>query len=362
MLEDEIDWVEAARRLPVAFAQVREDPLIDVELVNLLNRPARVLMIASGGETAAMLASIPCESLHLVDVNPAQLALCRLKLGLLATAESAERLRLLGHDPMDSAVRAQDLRDRLTEFDLPIDALGPPELTADLGPDNCGRYEWLFARLRDCLSDVADELSELLSLSGCAEQGRRSAVGTTLGDRLKMAFAEVMEQSRLVALFGPDATANRVQPFADHFLQQTRSALSSFPAGANPFLHQMLLGRFIGPRWDWFGLSRQPIEPRVQFTHSTIGAVLAELPDRSHDFIHLSNILDWISPTEAEVILRNAYRCLRTGGVVVIRQLNSRLAVRDFSCGLRWMAELSDELLRKDRSFFYRALHVGVRL
>lgn len=74
------DWVDATAKLPVAFAQVREDSAIDVELIRSLGREARVVMIASGGETAAMLSTLPIAELRLVDVNWSQLNLTRLKL------------------------------------------------------------------------------------------------------------------------------------------------------------------------------------------------------------------------------------------------------------------------------------------
>jgi predicted SAM-dependent methyltransferase len=40
------------------------------------------------------------------------------------------------------------------------------------------------------------------------------------------------------------------------------------------------------------------------------------------DFVHLSNILDWLTPEEAIETLSAAYRSLRRGGLVLIRQLN----------------------------------------
>src|SRR5205823_3522517 len=85
--------VTEAAALPVAFALVREDSLLDLEVLGRAGPGARVILIASGGCTAAALAASPnIGLLHLVDPNPAQLALCRLKLHLLRTAEPAARL------------------------------------------------------------------------------------------------------------------------------------------------------------------------------------------------------------------------------------------------------------------------------
>src|ERR1700722_7904645 len=94
-------WILEIARRPIAFAQVREDAILDQMVVEQLDRGAEVLLVASGGCTAAGLAVVPqVARLHLVDSNPAQIALARLKLRLLATAGTAERLAILGHAPL----------------------------------------------------------------------------------------------------------------------------------------------------------------------------------------------------------------------------------------------------------------------
>ncbi|MCP4885695.1 MAG: DUF3419 family protein, partial [Planctomycetaceae bacterium] len=100
----------------------------------------------------------------------------------------------------------------------------------------------------------------------------------------------------------------------------------------------------------------------LQFSNGLMSDVIPTLPDASYDFIHLSNILDWVSPTEAEMLLKHVYRCLAPGGFVVIRQLNSTLDITAVPSGLSWQRDLAQELHGEDRSFFYRELHIGNRL
>ncbi len=357
----ETDWVEAAAKLPIAFAQVREDPAIDVELLRGLDREARVVMIASGGETAAMLATLPIAELQLVDVNQSQLNLTRLKLQLLTSAERGERLRLLGHLPMDADKRSGELARRLAELQLPADALGMPALVARHGPDHCGRYEWLFARMRECLLDQSDSVRQLMMLSEVDAQAAMIAPDTALARHLKAAYDHVMDLPRLARIFGPDATANRRQSFADHFFARTCQTLRSAPAAGNPFLHQIYLGEFPGPCWPWLEQPVAELTVRPRFVRAGMDRVLASLAEGSRDLVHLSNILDWIRPQEAGRILNSACRCLAPGGLVVIRQLNSRLDIRQIPCGFDWLEDRSAELHQSDRSFFYRALHIGVR-
>ncbi len=356
---DDDRWVEPTASLPLAFAQVREDATIDLGLLQRLNRPARVAMVASGGETAALLSTMPLQRLHLVDMNPAQLAITRLKLRLLADCDPAQRQRLLGHAPMPASERSAELLRHLQTLNLPPDALGPIDWVGRFGPDHCGRYEWLFARFRQLLADREGEIRQLMLLRQPHRQSQLVAGGTDLGDRIESAWEQTMELSRLVKIFGPDATANRIQPFAQHFIDQTRWVLGKMPAADNPFLHQIFLGEFIGPLWPWLTEPSPASLPETVCTLSRMNDLLAGEDDQSYDLIHLSNILDWISPSEALAVLRSAFRCLSPGGLVVIRQLNSQLDITAFPAGFRWDRELAHHLHESDRSFFYRSLNIG---
>jgi S-adenosylmethionine-diacylglycerol 3-amino-3-carboxypropyl transferase len=355
------EWVKSTATLPVAFAQVREDPQIDAALVRHVDRPPRILMIASGGETAAWLSTLQVKSLHLVDINRAQLDLTRFKLDLLTTAERDERLQLLGYQPISQSARSHEISLRLARLDLPPDALGPRQWIAQFGPDQCGRYEWLFARLRDLLRDQSEALIRLMHLRDPAEQSACVAPGSELGDDIQAAFNETMDLNCLIEIFGHGATANRRESFADHFMNQSRRALATFPAADNPFLQQIFLGRFLGAAWPWLEAPQQDRLPTTQYSCDRMGAVLAAAADESYDFIHLSNILDWIQPAEAASVLQYTFRCLSPGGIAVIRQLNSRLEVREIPCALKWLEQTAADLHRSDQSFFYRTLHVGMK-
>jgi S-adenosylmethionine-diacylglycerol 3-amino-3-carboxypropyl transferase len=352
--------VTEAAALPVAFAQVREDALLDLWVVEQARAPARVALVASGGCTAAALAASGLVArLHLVDRNPAQLALTRLKLRLLQTRDPGQRLALLGHAPLDPAERAAALAQELTALGLPPDALGPPMSVAALGPDHAGRYERVFAALRAELAPVAAELGALLSLRDPAEQTARAAPTTDLGRALDAAFDRVMDLPNLVRLFGEEATRNRREPFARHFASRTRHTLATLPAADNPYLGQVLAGRY-PPRTaaPWLTMTAPARPPEMT---PAVAGMDEELAAESggFDFVHLSNILDWLSPGAARQTLDRAATALRPGGWVLVRQLNSTLDVPALGSGIDWQPELAADLLARDRSYFYRALHLG---
>lgn len=356
-------WVAAAARWPIAFAQVREDAAIDRAITARLPPAARVLMVASGGCTAALLAAVPrIARIGLVDPNPAQLALTRLKLHLLTTEPPARRAALLGHEPLDPAERHAWLAANLQRLGLEETALGPLAAVAAVGPDHAGRYEALFVALREHLAGHAAALQALLELHDPAEQAARLASNAALNHALDAAFDEVFALPNLVALFGAAATQNAAQPFSRHFAARTRHTLATLPAATNPYLWQVMMGQFPPGIWNpWLTADPPAPMPAVAWTNSFMDDALVAAPDE-YDLVHLSNILDWLAPDQARHTLQLAWRALRPGGWVVIRQLNSRLDVPALAAAFAWDGPAADVFHADDRSYFYRALFLGQKL
>jgi S-adenosylmethionine-diacylglycerol 3-amino-3-carboxypropyl transferase len=356
----EAAWLSECAALPVAFAQVREDALVDAWIVERL-RDARVTMVASGGCTAALLAVSPrVRHLLVVDPNPAQIALTRLKLALLPCSVR-QRLSLLGHRAMGAQARLKGIEKVLAPSGVAPVELGPLQLVARQGPDHAGRYEQLFVTLRSELAGVRVKLRQLLGMEDPGAQAVHAARETTLGRALDKAFDTVLALPILVRLFGPDAVQNPVEPFSRHFAGRTRAVLAAMPARNNPYLWQMLAGRYppncLNP---WLALSPQLPHARVELVNAKMNEALSGVV-AANDLVHLSNILDWLTPQSARKTLDLARRSLRPGGYVVIRQLNSSLDVPALGAGFRWLENDAKRLHHCDSSFFYRQLHIGRR-
>lgn len=343
------DWAVAASTMPLAFAQVREDPRLDLRLAERLAPGATVLMIASGGETGACLSRLPLD-IHLADMNAAQIELARLKWNL-AKGPPQLAMELLGYAFIPPGERA----DRLRAAGLRADIFGPAERVARYGPDYCGRYEIAFAALRRCLAPVRDELHAML------RSPVPVALSDTLGDALDAAFAEVMRLENLVQLFGEQATQNPRRPFHEHFAARTRKIISSQAPAANPFLWQILAGCFPAHHpYDWL-TDRRPVIARAHWHHGRMDDVMEGFPAASVDLLHLSNILDWLSPEEATRVLHGAARILKPGARVIIRQLNSSLEIASLESAFHWDDALGHEMERSDMSYFYPGILIGER-
>ncbi len=358
-------WAVCAATLPLAFAQVREDPRLDMELAAALPSGATVVMIASGGDTAVCLGRLPLKNIHLVDMNPAQLALTRCKWHLASHVTADEAAALLGHLPMESDARRNQLRQLFESLQLQEDVFGPLDFVAEQGPDQAGRYERTFAALRDLLSPHRPALEAVLnagSLEATAVlMDRDGPFGVALDD----AFAQIMSQSNLVCLFGKEATQHPRRTFHEHFAWRTREALTAMPAHTNPFLWQIFAGHFAtGYRYDWLQADAgcgQPLRAEPIWHHGKMSEVLQAMPERSVDLVQLSNILDWLAPEEAAATLRSAHRVLKDGGRVILRQLNSSLDMESLPSDFLWDHDLGVSMQTRDRSFFYPRIFVGTR-
>ncbi len=332
------DWIRDAAALPIAFAQVREDPRLDMECCRDLPSGPTVVMIASGGDTAVCLSRMLLGRLLLVDMNPAQLALTRCKLHLARHSTREQALEWLGHRP---AERREWIGTLLTTLGLPDDALGPLQFVASRGPDFSGRYEVLFAALR-------------------ARLGYHWA---SKPRALDAAFGGIMSLENLVALFGNEATQNPRVPFSEHFAARSRIAWDRPFSHENPFLSQIFGGSFApGFEYDWLlENSWTPLLVEPEFVRSRMLDALDELAPGSVDFVHLSNILDWLAPDEAVAVLQSAHRVLKPGGLVLIRQLNSSLDIPHLPSGFLWDLEAGRAMESRDRSFFYPEIHLGMK-
>lgn len=354
-------WAIAAAELPLAFSQVREDPRLDLKIARRLPAGARVVMIASGGETAVCLARLPLARLVLVDVNPAQLALTRCRMHLARTSTADESMALLGHLPMPAEERQERWSGIFEKLDLSSDAFGPMLLTARLGPDYCGRYEAAFSELRRQLQPRSREIADFLVSTDEKSASRMIAPDTETGSELDSAFASALRLENLIALFGEAATQNPRQPFHLHFLQQLRDITTRLAPARNPWIWQLLAGEFPpAAPVDWL-LDRPPLLANPEYRCSPMRETLEASDPGSIDFVHLSNILDWLSPDDAADTLSAAHRALKPGGFVLIRQLNSSLEIPSLFPALRWHQEEGDRLQRMDRSFFYPTILLASR-
>jgi S-adenosylmethionine-diacylglycerol 3-amino-3-carboxypropyl transferase len=316
------------------FAVVREDP--DVEHA-LCQRPrgdgggaGAVLVVASGG----------CTALTLALREPA----------LRVTAFDAAPRQLRHLEAKRDAVARGDL----TALNVGDDS---PE-----GLTQCGEFESLFRTLRRFVEEMVaprEAVARYFDPVTTAEE-RAGLVGAWTTHRYwPVAFSLALHDDLLHAMFGPAATQHAVPgSYPGYFRRAFEGALRNEAGPRNPFLAHVLLGKYL-PAYapDYVRAGRG----------ADLELVEGQLGDVPHlerfDVVSLSNVFDWSDDAVVAAWASLLGRHLRPGATVVLRQLNNRRDVaRFFANRFAFDDALGDDLLRRDRSFFYERILVATRL
>lgn len=322
------------RENPVQFAIVREDPEVELALVQRFG-VERALLVASGGCTALTLARLrPQLEVTVFDQNPAQLALVARKFAALGATFDA-------------------LRD------------GAPWNVAEGGPaglNACGNFEALFrgwSRFLDELVMPSGELERAFYPGGDLATAVRELVSSRYWP---VSFELFFSDALLRTMFGPAAVQNApAASYPRYFQAAFERGLRALGARTNRFLHHALFGHYLdlqGALPPYLGPSSHA--PRVP---ELILGGLADVPDLARfGLLSLSNIADWMSPAEAHDLARVLTERARPGAVLVARVLNNPAPLTD-ALGPEWRAdsETAAALFARDQSLFYSRLVVAQR-
>ena len=316
----------------VQFAVVREDPMIEAELIRLTNA-SNVLLIASGGCTALTLQALfPDLHITLVDFNPAQLERVR------------EKMR---------ALRGTDTATRHQRFN--IGSSDPNGLNQN------GNFESLFRGLREFIFDLVADETEIRALF--EEKDRFASVSELLfsSKYWSVAFDLYFSDSLLNAMFGPEATQH-AEPgsYPRYFQRLFENGLTSAAAFDNYFLHHVFLGYYLQRPAS---LPYYLLSPPTDYHFEMVEGTLDQVPElQRFDLISLSNIMDWMPLTESAALIGHLQNEMKPGATVLSRQLNNATDLLPyFGDSYAFNTALGGQFQRAERSLFYSSVHVGKR-
>ena len=317
---------------PLQFAVVREDPLIEMELLKHA-KAGRALLVASGGCVALSLkANFPDLELTLFDFNKAQLEHVQKKIEKLTGPRGKSFNRSFN--------------------------IGTPD---PAGLNECGNFESLFRGLRGFIHDLVAPHDDFTRFFEDPNEDN-GFLNRVFGNRYwPVGFEMFFGDSLLNTMFGPAATQHAPKgSYPRYFQQVLEKGLRSQNVSENYFLHHIFLGHYRDrPESLPLYLRNSAPRPELQLIEGTIEGV----PDlEEYDLVSLSNIMDWMSDSEVHALARLVCGQAKKGSVVVFRQLNN---FSDFQAKFKpefsFDEEKARELLERDRSLFYCKLSVGYR-
>ena len=364
--------MSAARRtrLPDAaedalhFAQVREDPELEIRALAVGPQETAVV-VGSGGCTVLSLLAAGAGRLVAVDVNPSQNHVLELKLAAVTGLRRGRAVRFLGGWPMPATARLaayRRIRDRLTPGARGYwDARPRAIVRGVLEAGKTERYLRASARLLRLVHPRA-RVERLLACASVEEQ-RALYDGEWNNRRWRALFALVGGKAALQRVYRPDFFRHAGEArYAGHFRERLEHTLTTIPVARNYFLHQLLTGRYPA---DPAALPRYLARPggveraaeRLRIVDGGFALCLATMPDSSVDAFALSNICEWMPPAEVDALFAEIHRTARPGARLVLRNFVGWTEVPD-----RWRETIREDrvageaLMAGDRSLFQRRI------
>ena len=292
--EDYFSDDEEMLNSPYYFAQVREDPTVEINAYNNeLKNPADILMITSGGDTVLALATkTKCKSITAIDMNIHQNEIARLKMSLLLSKKPIEKIeQILSFGFHEPALLLTELRSNELMSDESFYYWYGKEKYLRYGINRSGRYEILFKKFADHNFDP-----------------------------------DWFDTSTLTWVFGGKAVKfSTKKGFDKHFADVMKTYRQKYPdPESNYFYYQIMYGYYpknLKPPYLTPNTSLNP--NKIKFLTDDFVGFLITAKDQSYDMVQTSNITDWMPLETVERLVKDIHRVLRPGGVVVMRRLIS---------------------------------------
>lgn len=344
------------------FAQVREDPRLEIEALAPL-AGAKVVVVSSGGCTALSLLAAGAGHVTAVDLNAAQNHLVELKVAALRRLTMPEIMSFFGVARGTPKRRVRTywtirplLSERAAEFwDAHQSLLGRGALA-------CGVSEQFISvvvRVVKLFIHSRRKIERLLSLESLQEQ-REFFDREWNTRRWRLLFPTLLNRWTFNRAYDPAFFRGVDNPsFAAHFRRLVEHALCDVPVRSNYFLHQMLLGTYPNRVPDGVPpylerTQREVLRTRLdclELVDSGYGEYLATREESSIDALAVSNICEWLDQPGVEQLFEQVVRVARPGARFCFRNFVGHTEIPErFRGVIVEDAEAGRQAILRDRS------------
>ncbi len=347
------------------FAQVREDPLLEIEALAPTADDV-IVVVGSGGCTALSLLAAGAGQVASVDLNRTQNHLIELKAAATAALARGPLLGFLGALEWSRMARLDaytDLRTRLTPEARSF--WDGRRLDIGRGVLNAGVTERFIRAVVAALTTFVHPRSGIERMLDCASiDEQRELFEREWNTRRWRAFFNVL-LNRAVFRKTYDAAffSHLERPsFAAHFRARAEHTLTQLSARNNYVLHHMLTGKYpvsepggVPPYLSGTELRRDALT----VVDGSITEYLRTVPDRSVSGFALSNICEWLTPIAIDELFAEVVRTARPDARLVFRNFVGWTEVPD-----RWRhavvedRALGERLIATDRAVVQRRVAV----
>ncbi len=348
------------------FAQVREDPLLEMEALNPSAEDSLVI-VGSGGCTALSLLSMGAGRVAAVDLNRSQNHLIELKLAAASLPWTAT-LALLGARKCSAKDRQAAYRECRSLLGAAAQAYWDARPSAiEKGLLNAGVTERFIRTVVTALETLVlsrARIARMLRSESIEEQAELfGREWDTLGWR--GLFHILLNRVVFRRAYDPAFFSHLERPsFAAHFRARAEYTLTQLSVQDNYFLHHMLNNEYplnsLPPYLGGQGsLAVAAGRDALTLVDGSMTAYLRSLPGQSISGFALSNICEWLEPGAIDEMFAEVVRTARP---------NARLCFRNFvgwtEVPERWRSvivedrALGEAMIARDRAVVQRRFAV----
>ncbi len=346
------------------FAQVREDPVLEIEALG--PGPGRTMVVVgSGGCTALSLLAAGAGRVVAVDLNRVQTSLTELKAATVAALPPAEAAAFLGGAPMSAAGRAgcyQLVAPMLGEEARTWWDAHPRQVAG--GVLNAGVTERFIGGVMSAMRVAVHPPGRIRRLLACRTIEEQQELFRREWDtpRWRLFFTVLLNRAVFRKTYHPAFFEHVENPsFARHFRSLADHTLTQVPISTNYFLHHMLTGLYPAgePRGLPPYLAADFSPDGLTLVDGSYTSYLRTLPEAGVDGFAVSNILEWLTPEQADELFAEVVRTAAPGARFVFRNFVGWNEVPE-----RWREvvvedrAVGDALIRRDRSAVQRRIAV----
>lgn len=352
------------------FAQVREDPLLELEAF-ADRMDGTLVVVSSGGCTALSLAARGARQVVAVDLNRTQNHIVELKAAVVASSTPEQALAFLGGTAAPAAERIDQYpayRKTLSDgaaryWDEHSRAIASGVLTAGVSERLIGAIAWVIRHG----AHPRSRIERFLACDTLDEQ--RAFYDEEWNTARWRAIIHLMANRMVLRRTYDPAFFQHVEnpSFARHFLSTIERALVSVPIRDNYFFHQMFLGyyqtEFGGGAPPYLaassGAPTTDLPQRLTLADGTFTDYLRGCADGSLAGFSLSNICEWLTATETDELFGEIVRTARPGARLCFRNFLGWTEVpQRWREAVREDVEFGETLIRRDRSMLQRRIAI----
>jgi S-adenosylmethionine-diacylglycerol 3-amino-3-carboxypropyl transferase len=361
--------VPGAKADKLFFAQVREDPLLELTaLEGCLDGP--LVIVSSGGCTALSLVAAGASDVVAVDLNRTQNHVVELKAVALAELGPAGALPFVGGlhaTAEDRSVTYDRLRERLS-----LDARAywdGRRRAVTRGILTAGKTDRFARTIFGAVRWLVHPRRRIDALFACASLEEQQELYREQWDnrRWRAMFQILFNRFVWNRVLDPAFFENTDTPsFAAFFHDQIEHSLTEVPTPTNYFLHHLLRGSYpvtvpdgVPPYLDECRAEALgAVAERLTLVDAPFLDYLRRRDDASVAGFSLSNICEWFGDDEFDQLLTEIVRTARPGARLCLRNFLGWSEIPERWRGQVHRLPLGDDLIGQDRSMVQRVFIV----